>query len=111
VRFYFVFFIIRTRTTQFVQRNSYCTNCIQIVYKLYKNCIQIATYEFVGFCTNSYKIIQFLYELYSTNSYKVRVARAKPELRARSASGERAAQAARAKPELRARGASGECAA
>ncbi len=53
--FYFVFFII-----QFAQHNSYVSICIQI-----------ETYEFIGFCTNSYKIIQFLYELYSTNSYKV----------------------------------------
>ena len=58
--FYFVFFIIRIRTTQFVQPNSYVLICIHI-----------ETYEFIGFCTNSYKIIQFLYELYSTNSYKV----------------------------------------
>ena len=58
--FYFVFFIIRIRTTQFVQPNSYVLICIHI-----------ETYEFVGFCTNSYKIIQLFYELNSMNSYKV----------------------------------------
>ena len=109
------FFIIRIRTTQFVQPNSYVSICIQI-----------ETYKFIGFCTNSYKIIQLFYELNSMNSYKVsflfflslckqaasaRAARAKPVLRARSASRKRAARAARAKPELRARSASRERAA
>jgi hypothetical protein len=64
MRVFILFFIIMNsyntiRTTQFV------------LYKLYTNCIQIEMYDFVGFCTNSYKIIRFLYKLYSTNSYKV----------------------------------------
>ena len=96
--FYLVFFNIRIRTTQlkFVQPNSYVLICIHI-----------ETYEFFGFCTNSYKIMQLFYELNSMNSYKFSffvfsksVAR---ELQGQSPCCERVAQAASAQRELRGR--------
>ena len=100
--FYFVIFI-RIRTTQFVQLNSYVSICIQI-----------ETYEFIGFVRihiKSYNLYtncivrihtKFIFMFFLSlckQAASARAARAKPMLRARSASRERAAQAARAKPD------------
>ncbi len=75
----FVLWVILEFWYEFIQTNSYnCyTNCIVPIrtrcgfctnsYNCYANCIVRIRIQ-CGFCTNSYK---FLYELYSTNSYKV----------------------------------------
>ena len=92
--FQFVYTLKRTNSLVFVR--------IHIKsYNLYTNCIVRIHTKFL-----------FLFFLsLCKQAASARAARAKPVLRARSASRERAARAARAKPELRARSASRERAA
>jgi hypothetical protein len=81
--FFSLIFVYKLTST-----NIYNTNCIVQIHTIfYMNCIVRIRIR-CGFCTNSYN---FLYELYSTNSYN--------EPQGQSPSREGEARAARAKPE------------
>ncbi len=104
---------------EFVQHNSYNPiHTIQIVYKLKRTNllvfvqILIKSYNFYTNCIvrihTKFLFFVFSKSVQTSCERAARAARAKPELRARSASRECAARAARAKPELRARSTSRE---